>query len=1034
MTPGKFLRLIWPSTGFYCIAHPFKPEGSDTTVYTHKVFHTIGEAVTHVHEQQHRLDTYFAVLSMREERVWDPEKTDYKTGQKGAWAQRLQSNMLASKCSFFDLDVGNDAKKYATQADALKGLIEFVNATLLPMPTLVSSGGGVHVYWHYDVEVPALEWRDVAWQLRQLAEHLGLKVDPTRTIDTSSVLRVPDTFNWKDRQNPRKVVVLQEGAVTPFAQFKQLVQDALIKHGVIVTSAPVKTAAPVLPAGLAKQEFTDHGPAPTLDNVLSGCAQMREVMRSQADPSHPHYGPLDNTAWYRGMLGVMKHVVDGDNWCRKVTAIHPRSVADIEAKLKQLETYPPARCDTLRQYMPWGESPCQGCKFFPGGVQDPSVPNPIAAGRRSAIAPAPSMAPPPPPPPPPPPNVSPAMAQLIAPSPVLQSAMIPQPPSPYERLANGHIALNRKDKDGNDQQSIIYTNDLYPLKRLVNPDTKTEQQVWRVVLPREGAKSFTIDADALYDSKKFTVAAANNGLYPNKADLPALQDYMVAYIKQLQRDLDADFQTSALGWNEDHTTFTFPDKVLLADGTARPAALTEAAATSTQHVGRKGSLARQVELLQFYNHPDYIANQFAILCSLGSILLHMTGHHGVVVNMSGESGASKSTTLYTALSLWGHPKLLPINGTNRGATANARGQRIMVNGSIPTGVDEITHMPSKDAIDLTMSVSQPGHRLRLGTDGVERSTGSGGTKSAIMLTTANSSLHSLISADTAAGTAGSMRVFEMRFAAPRIHTKAQADDFLRELEQNYGWIGEPFVQFVVRFRAKIEARMQQIEREFDQEAGIISSERYWSATVASALVAGEIAHAIGLLPYDVAAIRSWAAQRQIPYMRGVVREEYRGPLDVLMDYISEKHGSIVVIEKSTGAGVNTISGAQGGARDFASNQISGALLGHYDMASGVLYLLKQGFKDHCSRAGGSSTRILEELHQPRLMADQSQRRIVVDKNTRRTLGAGTILAKGQSWCFVVDMTHPDIAGAAPVLAASGGFASSPPAGQLKAVS
>src|SRR3546814_16328516 len=64
----------------------------------------------------------------------------------------------------------------------------------------------------------------------------------------------------------------------------------------------------------------------------------------------------------------------------------------------------------------------------------------------------------------------------------------------------------------------------------------TEQQVWRTVLPRSGIRDFTIDADVLYDQRKFCVAISNNGIYPNKADLSALQDYMVAYIAQLRSE------------------------------------------------------------------------------------------------------------------------------------------------------------------------------------------------------------------------------------------------------------------------------------------------------------------------------------------------------------------------------------------------------------------------------------------------------------------------------------------------------------------
>lgn len=1040
-TPGQFLRLTWPSTGIYCVAHPFKPKGSDVTVYTHNVFHSIGEVVTHCAEMQHVRDTFFAVLTLKDEKLWDDTKTDYKTGLKGAFAVRTHANMAASKCSFFDLDVGADVSKYDTQRDALAGLLKFLTDTGLPMPTLVSSGGGVHVYWHWDTEIPALEWRDIAFQMKQLAAATGLKVDPQRTTDSSSVLRVPDTKNFKDPANPRDVKILQDGVVTPIELFKRIVTDALIRYGITPAAAPIKPVAAPLSI-LGAQHFNDFGPAPTLNELAASCGQVREMVASQGDKTHAHYGQLDNTAWYRGMLGTISHVEDGDNWCRKLTDLHPRSVANIEAKLLQLKQFAPARCETLQETMPWKEKPCLTCRFH----QDPSVPNPLAASRKTTGATPPSVplslassgaassaASAPVPPSSAAPTAPSAPPLPVTPSLLLQSALIPNPPKPYERMKAGGIQMTRKDKDGNDQISLIYGHDLYPIKRLLNVETGTEQQVWRTVLPRSGVKDFTIDADVLYDQRKFAAAISNNGLYPNKADLPALQDYMVAYISQLQKDLDADTQTSHLGWSDGYRQFTMPDAIYYEDGTVRISTLTAGAQRASQFIGKRGDPANQLGLMGFYNHDEYLPNQFAMLCSLGSILFHATGNHGVVVNMSGESGASKSTTLYTLAGFWGDPALWPINGTNRGATANARSQRVATNANLPTPVDEITHLPVKEAIDLVMNITQPGHRLRLGTDGNEKGGGIDSYKAAILISTANSSLHGLLSTDNAAGTAGSMRVFEMKMGAQRVHSKADADEFLRQIKQHYGHIGPRFVQFVVTNRVAVERRVQDVMREIDNEARIASSERFWSGVVACAIVACEIANALGLLPFDAAKIRAWAINLQIPFMRGVVKEEYRDPLAVVTDYIAEKQGNIVIIEKATQIGVNTAGAAAAGLTDYPVNAVHGALLGHYDVRAGVLYLLKQGFKDHCNRIGASSTRILDDLSEPRILPNQPPRKIVTDRNTRRTLGAGTSYAKGQAYCFSVDMTHPDVSGHNLIPVPAAGVAASAPVGVLRAV-
>jgi hypothetical protein len=341
----------------------------------------------------------------------------------------------------------------------------------------------------------------------------------------------------------------------------------------------------------------------------------------------------------------------------------------------------------------------------------------------------------------------------------------------------------------------------------------------------------------------------------------------------------------------------------------------------------------------------------------------------------------------------------------------------MTNANLPTCVDEITHMQARAAIDMVMSITQPGHRLRLQTDGTERKVADS-YKSAIMIATANSSLHAMLSTDTAAGTAGSMRVFEMKMLAQSVHTKAEADEFLRQLEQNYGHIGEVFINFVIRNRAAVEARVHHWIREIDKRCRITSAERFWSAVVAVVLTAGETANALRLLAYPVEPLLNWIVEHQVPYMRGVVNEEYRNPIAILTDYIAEKSGNILVVDKTTTIGANTSGQHIASETAYAVNKPTGALLGHYDLKTGILMLLKQGFKEHCARTGGNAARVLEELHTPRDVDGKGPKRIVIDRNARRTLGAGTEYAKGQTYCFLVNMKHPEIAGVQPVLVAS----------------
>jgi hypothetical protein len=73
--------------------------------------------------------------------------------------------------------------------------------------------------------------------------------------------------------------------------------------------------------------------------------------------------------------------------------------------------------------------------------------------------------------------------------------------------------------------------------------------------------------------------------------------------------------------------------------------------------------------------------------------------------------------------------------------------------SSPTFRSVSTRSPtcrSRMPVDLAMSITQPGHRIRLETTGVERAN-LGGYKATIMLATANTSLHGILSTDNTAG-------------------------------------------------------------------------------------------------------------------------------------------------------------------------------------------------------------------------------------------------------------------------------------------
>jgi len=980
MTPAEFLRLVWPEDGLYCIAVPLQKG------YSHLVCNTVEDAAARIDALKDAKDIFFCVHSLKEKKIWNPNK-----GDGGGWSVRTQSNMQEARAFFFDLDVGEGDKKYASQKDALIALKQFILDTKLPYPMLVSSGGGLHVYWLLETSIVSTEWRTYAARLKQLADAHGLKADPARTTDTASVLRVAGTFNHK-RGEKRPVRVLKSGAVTTTEDFISRLNDAIICAGV----KPVEHKAPVSVDPYFGEGNIDRPSEPiSIKAAARVCAQVRYFLQ--------HRGNISEPKWHVS-LNIARFCIKGDELVHWISNQHPEYDRDkTDAKVQRLKDYRdpetgkpmgPSTCARIAAVC--GEDRCRDCQFFGKGS------SPIVHARRSLEAPAPII-------------------QVQA-GPTVVEVEIPNPPKPYKRTADGKIQVEAINKEGEKFQHTIYDRDLYPVRRVRNEMLNIEQLIWRVSHPKDGLVEFVLDADALYDRKKFFVVVANVGVYVRPDDMKELQNYMIAYVAELQRLAAADAQANHLGWTDDKTAFILPDKIVCNDGDVKPVTLSATAATHAAPLVKKGSLERQLELLNFYNHPAYLPNQFAILAGLAAPLIGMTGHHGVIINCTGEAGASKSSSVYTAAAMWGNPERFTINGTKDGSTMRHRNSKTDTLANLPICVDEITNLGLDEAHNMAMGVSQSEGRGRLKPDGTPQKAPEG-EKATIVITTSNNSLHGLLSTNNSASTAASMRVFEINFGRQLVHKKWEADDFLRDLKQNFGHIGEIFIQHVTKNYAAVETMVREEMKRVDQEANIQSGERFWSGVVAVIIVAGRIASQLGLLQYDVAALRAWVLTVQIPAMRGVVHDEYSSPIGILTDYLEMISGNTIVVQKIKSNGIVNI-------LKKPSNQ----LLAHHDYEDRTMWVLRKGFKDYCTKIGANFLKVIDDLHAAQTDAENQRLRVITNKNVKKVMGAGTEFGKAQAWCFVIDLKHPDCLGIPDLeLVTNPAAAITPPKGELKLI-
>lgn len=191
----KFLRLILPEEG-YCVAAVklAKSKGFKPTIFAstiEELWNTIENA------DRDGFEAYHACASFKEPHN-DPPGTPAGQKQFG----RTQKNALGAKSFWLDIDVG-PGKPYASQKEALGALAAFCRALNLPPPIIVSSGSGLHVYWPLQRTLDQDTWKRHASGLKDLCDRHGLKVDPTRTTDISSVLRTPGTHNRKSNKEQK---------------------------------------------------------------------------------------------------------------------------------------------------------------------------------------------------------------------------------------------------------------------------------------------------------------------------------------------------------------------------------------------------------------------------------------------------------------------------------------------------------------------------------------------------------------------------------------------------------------------------------------------------------------------------------------------------------------------------------------------------------------------------------------------------------------------------------------------------------------
>ncbi len=131
---------------------------------------------------------------------------------------------------------------------------------LLGTPWIVASGGGLHCYWPLEETIEVAVWKPVAENFKRLCAQEELRIDNTVTADSARVLRLPETFNFKEKYGaPREVRILTEGDIFDFETLAEHIRSQLTTLPPVTTSNVIELPGtrPAAPSATSVKLFVN---------------------------------------------------------------------------------------------------------------------------------------------------------------------------------------------------------------------------------------------------------------------------------------------------------------------------------------------------------------------------------------------------------------------------------------------------------------------------------------------------------------------------------------------------------------------------------------------------------------------------------------------------------------------------------------------------------------------------------------------------------------------------------------------------------
>jgi len=796
--------------------------------------------------------------------VDDGKQKWYRTQEHATWFKALA----------LDLDIGVD-KPYATQKEGWGVMRKALTAIGMPMPMVVSSGNGIHLYWPLTQAISKDHWVKASTALRVALEEHGVEIDTSKIHDPSMVLRPVGTHHKK--QQPWKDVRCvadcpDYDAVSLFGTLKPWFGKAAAVSA--KATAPRKGGkSSILDAVLNSNDVI-------LDAVASRCSQVAALVNS-GGVLDAAGRPVEEPLW-RASLGLAKHCTDVPEAIIKLAGLHKDF--DLNTNLDKINGWNgtgPTTCAKFEQLCAKG---CEGCPSR-GQIKSPAQ---LSVATETAVEI----------------DQGEEITLTMPPSYVIQNGQI------YREVKT---EVSTTDANGNEVAQEVVEFDHISRYEMhitgVYNDNESGKAAFKLLVkyPMTGWLETEHDIAVLASiGKDFSGFLLNRQVFVKSIpQQEKVRGYLMDYLTMVQQQAPTGQDFVSFGWQKDGS-FMCGSKLLGAAHGETDTRLRGPAKAFADLIAPHGTREGWIRGMQMLNNAGTDTIRAATLLATTGILGPVAGNATLVVSIySTETTTGKTLSLISANSLIGSPKKLFLSQKD---TMNALYKQRGVLNNLPCCIDEMTVSDDKEMVDIVYQLSMGREKVSMTKD---RDLREPATWDGLTMMTTNISTWQKFEGAQAGNEPLKARCLELpqhdrTFVATRPDGKSDGYEFFDLMAENNGWAFPELVQFVLDNGGPKKA-WDWAERSFDKTFGFIfePQERFYRTAIISAWGMGTIGAKLGLFPFDVQGTIQYLIDH-IKRARQTAIDSKTDVFDIIGLFLAEHNDQIIECRERYSSGVEQV--------------------------------------------------------------------------------------------------------------------------------